>query len=169
MSTLLLMRHGKSDWDTGHAADRDRPLAERGVRSARLMGRVLTGLDLAPHFIISSTAVRARTTAELARDAGRWSAPITLEPGFYDGSVTDVLLRAAEQAPEVERLMLVGHEPTWSGLVALLTGARVPVKTGTVAVIGVEAANWSSLPGARGELMKLHHPRDYFDSEWDLG
>jgi phosphohistidine phosphatase len=169
MPTLLVMRHGKSDWGAPNGADHDRPLAERGVRSARLIGRLLTGLDLAPHFIISSTAVRARTTAELAAAAGGWDAPISLQPGFYGGSTGDVLGLAAREAPDVDRLMLVGHEPTWSGLVEHLTGARVPVKTGTVAVIDVEAAHWSALPEARGELMALRNPRDYFDTEWDEG
>ncbi|MDH3462867.1 MAG: histidine phosphatase family protein, partial [Acidimicrobiia bacterium] len=37
MLQLILMRHGKSDWDASYGADHDRPLAERGVRSAELM------------------------------------------------------------------------------------------------------------------------------------
>jgi phosphohistidine phosphatase SixA len=45
MLTLLLMRHAKSDWDANYNLDHDRPLNGRGERSARLMGRVLTGLD----------------------------------------------------------------------------------------------------------------------------
>jgi phosphohistidine phosphatase len=166
MSTLLLMRHGKSDWNTAAGSDHDRPLAPRGVRSARLMGRMLTNLGLAPELVISSTAMRARTTAHLAREAGRWDVDVKLERGFYGGSPSDVLRLVADAAPPITRLMLVGHEPTWSGLVGMLTGEWVAVKTGTVAVIEVPAP-WSSLPDAAGELMAIHHPRDYFDSEWD--
>lgn len=167
--TLVLMRHAKSDWDAGYGSDHDRPLAERGVRSARLMGRLLNGLDLAPHAIISSTAVRARATAELAAEAGGWDAPVDLEPGFYGGSESDVLRLAAERAPAVERLMLVGHEPTWSGLIEHLTGTRITVKTAVVAFIELGAGDWSALPGAHGELVDVRHPRHYFDSEWDVG
>ena len=50
MKTLLMMRHGKSDWDADFGSDHDRPLNERGVRNSRLMGQVLAvnkgGLEL---------------------------------------------------------------------------------------------------------------------------
>ena len=48
MKTLLLMRHAKSDWDADYGPDHDRPLNERGLRSARLMGRVLAEEGLVP-------------------------------------------------------------------------------------------------------------------------
>lgn len=166
MRTLLVMRHAKSDWDSGAGSDHDRPLAGRGVRSARLMGRLLTGLDVAPGYVLSSTAIRARSTAALAAEAGGWDAPVVLEPGFYGGSVDSVLGLAAG-APPVDRLMVVGHEPVWSALVARLTGTRVTIKTATVAVIAVDGDGWASLPETTGGLVALHHPRDYFGSEWD--
>ncbi len=168
MPTLLVMRHGKSDWSAGHGSDHDRPLASRGVRSARLMGRLLTGLDLAPDLVISSTALRALTTAHLAREAGRWDVAVDLARDFYGGSPEDVLNLAAETPPTVERLMLVGHQPTWSGLVGALTGEWVDMKTGSVAVIEIPEP-WSGLSDAAGELIALHHPRQYFDSRWDTG
>lgn len=166
MRTLLLMRHGKSDWDADWDTDHERPLAERGVRSARLMGRLLTDLGLAPEHIISSTAVRARTTAELAAEAGAWSVPIALEEGFYGGSPEEILALAAP-APAVDRLMLIGHEPTWSGVVRRLTQMWVAVKTASVAVVKVDAPDWKTLPTIKGELVDLHHPRRYFGSKWD--
>ena len=58
MKTLLLMRHAKSDWDADYGLDHDRPLNDRGLRSARLMGRVLADEGLVPELVISSTAVR---------------------------------------------------------------------------------------------------------------
>ncbi|MGH8513640.1 MAG: SixA phosphatase family protein, partial [Gammaproteobacteria bacterium] len=36
---LLVMRHAKSDWDSGAGSDFDRPLAKRGERDAPRMGR----------------------------------------------------------------------------------------------------------------------------------
>jgi phosphohistidine phosphatase len=166
MATLLLMRHAKSDWDASYGADHDRPLNERGIRSARLMGRFVSGADLVPDLVISSTALRAATTAQLAAESGAWDCPIDLEPGFYGtGPVT--VLELASEAPNVERLLLVGHQPTWSMLVRRLTGARADMKTASVAVIDLMIETWAELLTARGTLTSLHHPRSYFGSEWD--
>lgn len=166
MPTLLLMRHAKSDWDAGYGADHDRPLNERGTRSARLMGRFVSGADLIPDVVISSTAIRAITTAQLAAESGLWGCPIDLEPGFY-GSGPNTVLELASEAPSVDRLMLVGHQPTWSMLVQRLTGARADMKTASVAVIDLMIETWAELTTAQGILASLHNPRSYFGSEWD--
>jgi phosphohistidine phosphatase len=166
MRTLMLMRHAKSDWDASYGADHDRPLSQRGVRSARLMGRVIAGADLIPDLVISSTAIRARTTAQLAAESGAWVCSIDLEPGFY-GAGPDTVLTLASKAPDMERLMLVGHQPTWSLLVQRLTGARADMKTGSVAIIDMMIETWAELGTVQGILISLHHPRAYFGSEWD--
>jgi phosphohistidine phosphatase len=166
MKTLLVMRHAKSDWDASYGADHDRPLNERGVRSARIMGRVLTEAGLAPDLIVTSTAVRARSTAALASEAGSWKSETRLEPALY-GSGTDTAVEVAAAAPDVSRLMLVGHQPTWSVLVATLTGEQVDMKTATVAVIEFEMEQWSGLVGAQGNVTDVLQPRDYFGSDVD--
>lgn len=168
MKTLLLMRHAKSDWDADYSADHERPLNDRGVRSSRLMGRLVAGLDLTPDHVFSSTAVRARTTAALASEAGQWETIIDLESGFY-GSGPESVLEIAANAPDVERLMLVGHQPTWAMLVNRLTGAVADMKTASVATIEFMIEEWSELPSAQGVLTSLHDPRPFFGSQWDLG
>lgn len=166
MKTLLLMRHAKSDWDAEYGRDHDRPLNSRGERSARLMGRLLTSKDLAPDWVISSTANRARTTATLAKAAGGWEAQVDLEPGFYGSGPHDVLERASG-APAVDRLMLMGHQPTWGMLARLVTGEFVDVKTATVVVVRLDIDAWAGLPGASGDLVAVHQPRDHFDGPHD--
>lgn len=166
MRQLLLMRHGKSDWDADYEGDHQRPLNPRGVRSARLMGRLLSSKGLAPARVISSTAVRARTTAELAAEAGEWTAEIVLERDLYDLGPAGVVASAAG-SPEVQPLMLVGHQPTWGLLVSVLTGAKADMKTASVAVVEMPIESWAELPAATGVLAGLHHPRTYFGSRWD--
>lgn len=166
MRQLLLMRHAKSDWDADYARDHDRPLNDRGIRSARLMGRVIAAHGLTPGLVISSTALRARSTAQLAAEAGGWDAGIQLQRWFYETGPERVIEIAAN-APEIDRLMLVGHQPTWSGVVSMITGNRVEMKTAAVAVVEVEIDSWSSLETARGRLEAVHYPRSYFGTEWD--
>jgi len=166
MKTLLLMRHAKSDWSAEYGADHDRPLNERGERSARIMGRVLATEDRAPDLVVTSTAVRARETARLAKEAGDWSCEIVLEPNLY-GTGAEAAVQTAAEAPEHDRLMLVGHQPTWSILVSILTGDRVEMRTGTVTAIDFDIDEWDDLPTAHGVISDTYQPRDYFGSEFD--
>ena len=64
MKTIVIARHAKSDWATG-LSDHDRPLNARGKLDAPRMGQALNELGFQPDLIISSSAVRARTTAEI--------------------------------------------------------------------------------------------------------
>lgn len=165
MKTLLLMRHAKSDWDASYGTDHDRPLGDRGVRSARLIGRVLTEAGAQPDLVISSTALRARSTAEHVVEAGRWDATIRLDPNLH-GTGPDAALVVASGAPDVRRLMMIGHQPTWSMLVTALTGGSVDMKTATVAVIEFPVESWAEMR-ENGEIVSVYQPRDYFGTALD--
>ena len=129
------------------------------------MGRLITAMDLAPDRLVTSTAVRAASTATLASEAGQWGLRTELEDRLY-GSGVDAVLEGASRSGG-ERLMLVGHEPTWSMLVRRLTGASVQMKTASLAVIDLMIDEWTELPHCRGVLSLLIHPRRFFGSEWD--
>lgn len=161
------MRHAKSDW-ADYGTDHERPLNDRGVRSARIMGRVLSAEGRAPEHVITSTAVRARSTASLAIEAGEWTCEIELDQSLYGGGA-DAAVQAASTATGIERLMLVGHQPTWSILFSVLTGEDVEMKTATVAVIDFDISEWKELPAAGGSVSAVLQPRDFYDTEFDRG
>lgn len=158
MLELLVMRHAKSDWDAG-ADDHERPLAERGVRSARKVGRFLARVEMVPELVISSTAVRARTSAELAAEAGGWSCPIERTSAFYDTDPAAVLAEiVTRDAPP--RLMVVGHDPTWSELVSLLAGGgAVRLPTAAVACLELPMNSWQAVAPGKGRLVWLVTPK----------
>jgi phosphohistidine phosphatase len=158
---LMLLRHGKSDWDSGAPDDHSRPLSTRGVRSAERMGEVLRDLDLVPDIVISSTATRARSTAELARISGGWSSRLILEGALYGASVDETLMVAARYGDGHERVMLVGHEPTWSMTVRRITGAHAEIRTATCAVMEVFAGTWNEVPTSSGSLVTLLQPKHF--------
>ena len=152
MIELLAMRHAKSDWGVA-AADRERPLAPRGVKAAKRMGRALTRIGAEPELMLTSPAVRARATAELAAAAGGWQAAIRVVPGFYGGAWSDVTAGIAAARPSVQRIMVIGHEPTWSDLVAALCGGgRVTMPTGAVACLRIDDTDWTALGPGCAEL-----------------
>lgn len=69
--TLVLLRHGESDWNarnlfTGWV---DVPLSDKGVAEARAGGEMLTEAGVFPDVVHTSVLRRAITTANLALDA----------------------------------------------------------------------------------------------------
>jgi len=159
MRQLLVMRHAKSDWDHATVADHDRPLAPRGVQAARLMGRFLAGSEHVPELVVSSTAERARRTAELAAEAGGWECPLTFEAALYEADPGVVLTVLARLDPALGRVMVVAHEPTLSSTIARLTGAVVRFPTAAVACVAVDRDTWRSPAGGGGELRWLVVPK----------
>ncbi len=158
MKKLLIMRHAKSDWGSG-LADHERPLNKRGTKAAAAMGKALAAMEAVPDLVISSTATRAATTVELAAAAGDWNSRITYSDALYGASVRGSLEVLMGADPGAASVMLVGHEPTWSSLVAHLTGGAVAIKTATVAAIELYVRDWAEAEYAQGELLFLLQPR----------
>ena len=160
MKTIILFRHGKSDWDAGYAADHDRPLAKRGRNAAATMGAMLARAGQLPDRVLTSSAVRARETVRLAAEAGSWTCPVEVVPEFYESSPARVLARLREEDDAASSLLLAGHEPTWSTLASELTGGgflRFP--TAAMARIDLEIEGWSHIEQDRGTLVWFLIPR----------
>lgn len=160
MKTLLFLRHGKSDWDAPFDRDHDRPLAKRGRKDAKRMGKFLTAIDLVPDSIICSTALRARRTMERANKAGDWEAPVRLTETLYH-AYPDDLLREIRAEPDTTRtLMLVGHEPTWSETVSqFIDGGDIRYPTAALARVDMDIVSWREAAFGVGELIMMMPPK----------
>ena len=161
---LLLLRHGKSDWNTGKN-DFDRPLQDRGKRGAQRIGVWLATNDLIPDYVISSPAERALVTAEKCCKAmGQGSGNIVQQQKIYVADVDD-LLEVLRQIPtEASRVLLVGHNPGLEDLLLSLTGGEVEpaedgklLPTATLAILEIDE-NWSDLKQSSARLVKLIRP-----------
>lgn len=160
MLHLYLLRHGKSDWEAPSGSDHDRPLAPRGRRAARRVGRFLRDLGQEPSSVVTSTALRARTTAELAAAAGSWNCSIRSSGDLYLSAAAALLSEARSEAGGTERLMLVGHEPTWSQAVGLFSGGgRVRMVTAALARLDFPGNDWSRIDFGLATLAWLITPK----------
>ena len=160
MKTLLLLRHGKSDWDADYVGDHERPLADRGQKGARKMGRFVTTARVVPDRAITSSAVRARETLATAAEAGGWMGPARVADALYESTPEEVLAEIQKETNDAQTLIVVGHEPTWSRLVSMLIGGgRVQMKTAAVARIDIEVERWADVQAGRGALAFLLPPR----------
>jgi phosphohistidine phosphatase len=160
VKTLILLRHGKSNWDSDREADHDRPLARRGRNAAATMGLLLERAGQVPDRALTSSALRARQTLDVAVRSGGWNCPVGIVPEFYASSPGTVLNRLREEDDTASSLIIVGHEPTWSSLVSELTGGgflRFP--TGAMARIDLDIESWSRIDSDRGVMVWFLIPR----------
>ncbi|MGO4681533.1 SixA phosphatase family protein [Microbacterium sp. 2MCAF23] len=158
MKTLLLARHAKSDWDVAGLRDHDRPLNARGRRDAPAMAQRLVDEGVGVQRIVSSTATRARSTADAYAAAFGLSG--SEEPGLYAASDRAILGVAAALPDDVDVAMLVGHNPGMADAVAELTGSFVEFPTCAVAECAIEVGSWAELIEGSGRLLRLRTPRD---------
>ncbi len=157
---LYLIRHAKSDWGNPYGGDHDRPLAKRGIKAAKLMGRFLTATQEVPEAVLASSALRARTTAELMAKAGGWDVEIAMTRAFYESHAEKVVQEIRRQDDDGASLLVVGHEPTWSSLVGGLTGgSEVRMATATLVRIDFDVSSWAEVADGRGLLMWMITPR----------
>ena len=169
MKRLLLLRHAKSDWESGAPTDHERPLAGRGRKAAKAMGRFMALAKVVPDYAVTSSAVRARSTLELAMEAGDWVCPVNTTRDLYETGVEGVLRVVAESPDSDDSVLIVGHQPTWSGVVQSLTGGDLRMATGTLVGINLHLESWRSIRPGSGELAFVIPPRLLTDGKLELG
>ena len=139
MTSLALVRHAKSDWGDPSLDDHDRPLNHRGRRDAPIMAQRLVDSGFAIDAILSSTALRARTTAAYFGQA--FGLGVRLDEELY-GAPASVLLQAAE-ASGVSSVMIVAHDPGMSVLAGRLSGEIEHMPTCAVATFTWDTDDWA--------------------------
>lgn len=161
MPALILFRHGKSDWDADYpGGDAARPLARRGRKAAKRMGKFLARAGQAPDAAISSPAVRAEDTLRLAMEGGGWSCPVRSADTLYDGGVSGLLAEVRKEPATTEVLLAVGHEPTWSEAVsAFIGGGEIDLPTAAMARIDFDVGRWGEVGPGTGVLAWIVVPR----------
>jgi phosphohistidine phosphatase len=157
--SLYVLRHAKAEEAApGGGGDRARALKRRGRKDAKRVGRYLTLLGETPELVLTSDAVRARETAELAHEEGGWKARVELCPAIYEAGVESLLRQIRAVSASVRRLVLVGHQPALSLLIGELTGSEPGLPTAALARIDFELERWSDAGPKSGRLAWLVTP-----------
>ena len=159
MLTLLILRHAKPDNTAASGRDQDRPLSDQGKQDAALIGRYLSAIDLRPDSAITSSALRARSTVDIAAGSGGWQCPIQATDTFYD-AVPGVALEEVQAETDTTKVLLIsGHEPTWSALASfLIGGGSLYFPAGGLACIEFHVQHWRDIQPSGGQLAWLMTP-----------
>jgi len=156
---LLILRHGKAE-TRGEPGkdDASRLLTPKGAREIRVVSKWMAGCGIAPDLIASSPLKRARETAEIVADGISYGLEVAIWDELGPGSDPEAIRERLAGLPDVSMVLLVGHEPHLSHLIAWLVGAgedaRIALGKGGIAKI----RDFSPDSGARGELLWLLTP-----------
>ena len=147
---LYFLRHGEADWPNWKKSDDERPLTKAGKKEMRAVAKFLARVKAMPDAILTSPLPRAAQTAEIAAEYLKIKSRVEklLVPGFGKRELECLV----EQYPD-QSLMLVGHEPDFSGAIAALTDASVKLSKAGVALVDVD------LPSRKGKLLWLFPPK----------
>ena len=160
--TLYLLRHAKAGLPEAGLRDRDRKLTGRGRREAAALGaRYAGGGDGGelPDLVISSTAARAVQTAALwAQAAGLPEQRIVRRDGIYLAEAEAVLTMVRGLDAALQRVMVVGHNPTFSDLATGLSRKFVALQTCAMAVLSIDG-EWAGASAATAHLLRIDRGR----------
>ena len=141
-------------------ADHDRPLNKRGKRDAPLIGRLLKKKGLVPDIIISSTAIRARSTAEAVAKASGYKGEIVFDKSLYAAGPDAYLSVMHDLSNEYARVLIIGHNPGLEELLEMLTGEIHLMPTCSLAHVKLRVDKWSEIDNKIKGKADIWRPRD---------
>lgn len=159
MKRLMIVRHAKSDWDDVSLSDFDRPLNNRGKQAAPDMASRLFNKGIIPQYLLSSPAVRAKTTANIFAKTLGLAEP-KYNRAIYEASYP-TLLQIINGLPDAYNFVaLFGHNPGMSDLLYNLTGEMYDMPTCTVAIIDFDINEWKMVSSDMGSLSYYDYPKN---------
>ena len=156
MKKLLLIRHSRAEKEV-NGKDKERPLKYTGMQDAAFMAEKLKEKSLVPPVIITSPALRAKTTAEIFSEHFK-QPDAEVNKAIYEAS-EETLIKVISQLPEEhDFIALIGHNPGVSQVIYYLTGEAKEVHTTTTAIIELNIDKWASVSANSGTLAFFSWP-----------
>jgi len=166
---LTILRHASASQGGSSLDDFDRPLNDRGIESARLLGKELKRRGVSFDHVIASPALRARETLDqLARGYGDLPA-VTFDREIYLAATASLLAMVRALPAKAHNPMIVGHNPGLANLIMSLVGedrngfradVALGYPAGALATMEFRVADWAQLSPGAGTIVELILPRD---------
>lgn len=167
MKTLLLMRHAKSSWKHPEIKDHERGLNKRGKKDAPRMSKLLADNELVPQRILTSTAERSRQTVDAVLEATSFNGEVSFLDALYMAEPEIYLELLSLMPDDLERILVIGHNPGLEGLLQILSGRVESLPTAAIAYLSLPIHSWKEIRTHEepGELIALWTPHDLKDEK----
>jgi phosphohistidine phosphatase len=165
---LTLMRHANAQWKDPQISDFDRPLNRRGTSEAEAMSRRLIELKLIPLLLLTSSARRARQTADIvARELGVPPRKTRTDESLYLAPAEDILRVIKTTGPRIPHLMIVGHNPGITEVANLLAPtSHVDLGTAALCSLTFDTRSWADVRAGNLRDVRSESPPARLFSLW---
>jgi phosphohistidine phosphatase len=147
MKTLFVLRHGQAIPESQTDSDHARDLTPRGAAEARRAAESLLERSKRPSLILSSSATRARQTAEACVEVLTGRAELSVLDGLYLAEPNSYLAALGLRGEPHDAVMVVGHNPGLEALIYVLTRCSEHLATASLVEITLPISAWSELSG----------------------
>ena len=163
LKTLFIIRHAKSSWTEMDARDFDRTLDLRGHNDAPGMAKMLKGEGIKPDLLVSSPAMRAKTTANyFATEFGIDAQSIDYQKDIYEAFETDILKVVRDLPNEAKVVFLFGHNPALTYFTNRYDKNPVDnLPTCGIIRIDLSVDDWSGFNEKTAKVTGLWYPKMY--------
>ncbi len=160
MKYITVLRHATAAESTNLSSDFNRNLTELGKNDVKIVSEQIAQCLPKIDIIISSSATRAKDTAEILAQTLNFPAnKIRIEDNLYDSTSScyfDVLLSLPTTC---HHAIFVGHNAEISDFAGLLINKTFDdLKKGEFAHIAVDTFNWNDVDMGTGKLIKRFDP-----------
>jgi phosphohistidine phosphatase len=174
MRRLLLMRHGKSGWDSEDQNDFDRVLSPEGQADSKAAANWILAHDLTPDRVMFSDACRTSQTCEIVT---RQFPAVPASEGVRDlylASPGTLLATIEKLAEDVGCALVIGHNPGLESLARLMAGPGSDARAtenlargfppAGLAVIELNGNAWRTMSAEGGRLTDFLRPMTLEDA-----
>jgi len=161
MKNLYIIRHAKSSWKDMNLSDYARPLNKRGKGNALLMGSVLKNKGIVPDIIITSPALRAKTTAKIIAKEINYSQKIIFKEEIYEANTNTLHKIVKHLDDEINTVFLFGHNPGLNELSYKYVHFCKNIPTCGVLEIEFDSKSWMSIDTKNAKLISFDYPKQY--------
>ena len=163
MKSLYFVRHAKSSWRDPLLSDEMRPLNSRGKRDAPYMASMMADNESSPDLLISSTAVRAKRTANhFLKAFGLDKSKLVKDQRLYLASPQAMLDVIRELPNDYSTIYLFGHNPGMTEIANHFSDEYVDnVPTCGIVKITCNINEWYELNKQNSRRTQFYYPKQF--------
>ncbi len=161
MKSLFVIRHAKSDWNSAAQTDFDRPLNDRGNKDAPMMAKRMFAQAHKIDALVSSNAMRAKTTAAFFAEAyGFKTKDILLIPELYHAPAQQFYETIANLEDGHNHIAIFSHNPGITHFVNSL-GVAIVDDMPTCGIFGitVDIEHWKDFEKGKKTFLYFDYPK----------
>ncbi len=154
---IYVLRHGEAEPRNENVSESDRKLTRKGKRDTERVVELARAFKVHPDVVLSSPYVRALTTARIAVKCFKPKPALRVTQVLLPEYAPKEVWKEIRAHSEAQQILLVGHEPQLSSVLAYLLGCpALAVDFKKSALAAIEMDGIESVP--RGDLKWLITP-----------